>query len=163
MVPLRRLATKSVVWGSLNERRGRAWGVRVAGGLHLLTVTLAHFTPIPADWDENLRALPDVHRRFAIAQNVFIGGVMIFAGIASLSFAPELVSGATSARIVCAGIALWWGARLIVLPRRKIGANSATGVSAPVRPTCTVISRNTVSACSGMYFHAFAHFGNREV
>ena len=102
------------------------WGVRVAGGLHLLTVTLAHFTPIPADWDENLRALPDVHRRFAIAQNVFIGGVMIFAGIASLSFAPELVSGATSARIVCAGIALWWGARLIVLPWLRVGPELRT-------------------------------------
>src|SRR5688572_33273667 len=97
------------------------WGVRVAGGLHLLTVTLAHFTPIPAGWDENLRTLPDVHRRFAIAQNVFIGGVMIFAGIVSLLFAPELVSGVATARIVCAGIALWWGARLVVLPWLRVG------------------------------------------
>lgn len=102
------------------------WGVRVAGGFHLLTVALAHLTPIPAGWVENLRKLPDVHRRFAIAQNVFIGGVMIFAGIVSLLFAPELVSGATSARIVCAGIALWWGARLIVLPWLRVGPELRT-------------------------------------
>jgi hypothetical protein len=96
------------------------WAVRVAGGLHLVTVALAHFTPIPAGWEENLARLPDVHRRFAVAQNVFIGAVMVFAGIVSLGFAPELVSGGTSARIACAGIALWWGARLIVLPWLRV-------------------------------------------
>lgn len=92
------------------------WGVRAAGAFHLLTVGLAHFTPIPPNWDENLARLPDVHRRFAIAQNVFIGAVMLFAGVVSLLFARELVSGTITARILCAGISLWWGARLIVLP-----------------------------------------------
>jgi hypothetical protein len=90
-------------------------GVRFAGALHLATVVLAHFTPIPDGWDENLARLPEVHRRFAVAQNVFIGGVMIFAGLASLIGARDLVSGSLSARIVCLGIALWWGARLLVL------------------------------------------------
>src|SRR4051794_29901880 len=90
--------------------------VRAAGAFHLVTVALAHFTPIPPGWDENLSQLPDVHRRFAVAQNVFIGAIMVFAGIISLSFASELVSGATMARVVCAGISLWWGARLAVLP-----------------------------------------------
>jgi len=95
-------------------------GVRVAGALHLLTVALAHFTPIPAGWDENLARLPEVHRRFAIAQNVFIGGVMVFAGLVSLTFARELVAGTTTARIICAAIALWWGARLAVLPWLRV-------------------------------------------
>src|SRR4051794_113782 len=95
-------------------------GVRIAGGFHLVTVALAHFTPIPPNWDENLAGLPDVHRRFAIAQNVFIGAVMVFAGVVSLCFAPELVSGTATARIVCAGIALWWGARLFVLPWLRV-------------------------------------------
>jgi hypothetical protein len=72
------------------------WGVRAAGVLHLVTVALAHFTPIPAGWEENLARLPDVHRRFAIAQNVFIGGVMIFGGIVSVMFASDLVAGTTS-------------------------------------------------------------------
>jgi hypothetical protein len=102
------------------------WSVRAAGAFHLVTVALAHFTPIPAGWEENLAKLPDVHRRFAIAQNVFIGGVMIFAGIVSLWFARDLISGTTTARIVCAGIALWWGARLVVLPWLRAGPELRT-------------------------------------
>lgn len=100
--------------------------VRAMGALHFVTVTLAHFTPIPSGWDENLAKLPDVHRRFAIAQNVFIGAVMIFAGIVCLAFAPELVSGSTAARIICAGIALWWGARVIVLLWLNVGSELRT-------------------------------------
>ena len=92
------------------------WSVRAAGLFHFLTVALAHSTPIPARWDENLARLPEVHRRFAIAQNVFIGGVMIFAGGVSVGFAGDLVTGTVTARIICAAIALWWGGRLIVLP-----------------------------------------------
>ena len=94
--------------------------LRAAGAAQLLTVVLASFTPIPAGWDETLAHLPDVHRRFAIAQNIFIGGVMVLGGIVSLLFAPTLVSGATGSRIVCAGIALWWGSRLIVLPWLRV-------------------------------------------
>ncbi len=96
------------------------WGVRLAGAGHLVTVAFAHFTPIPARWDENLASLPEVHRRFAIAQNGFIGATMIFAGIVSLCFARELVAGSTAARIICVGIALWWGGRLVVLPWLRV-------------------------------------------
>lgn len=95
-------------------------GVRAAGVFHLITVALAHFTPIPPNWDENLARLPAVHRRFAIAQNVFIGATMVFAGLVSLAFAPELVAGTTASRIVCAAIALWWGGRLLVLPWLRV-------------------------------------------
>jgi hypothetical protein len=101
-------------------------GVRTAGAFHLLTVALAHFTPIPPGWGENLARLPEVHRRFAIAQNIFIGGVMVFAGIVSLAFARELVAGTISARIVCAGIALWWAARLLVLPWLRVWSELRT-------------------------------------
>jgi hypothetical protein len=96
------------------------WGVRAVGIFHFLTVALAHFTPIPPNWDENLARLPEVHRRFAVAQNVFIGATMVFAGLVSLIFARELVSGATGARIICAAIALWWGGRLVVLPWLRV-------------------------------------------
>jgi hypothetical protein len=99
-----------------------AWvlGVRAAGAFHLATVALAHFTPVPPNWDENLAGLPEVHRRFAVAQNVFIGAIMVFAGVVSLGFARELVAGTTAARIICAGIALWWGGRLFVLPWLRV-------------------------------------------
>ena len=95
-------------------------GVRTAGAVHFLTVALAHFTPIPADWDRNLAQLPDVHRRFAIAQNIFIGATMLVAGTVSLVFAPELVAGTPLARVICAAIALWWGGRLLVLPWLRV-------------------------------------------
>ena len=97
------------------------WAVRLAGGFHLVTVARAHFTPIPADWEANLARLPEVHRRFALAQNVFIGAMMVFAGLVSLGFARELTSGTTGGRIICAGIALWWAARLVVLPWLGVG------------------------------------------
>ena len=95
-------------------------GVRVAGVFHFLTVALAHFTPIPPDWDQNLARLPAIHRRFSIAQNIFIGGVMLFAGGASLLLAPELVTGTRLARVFCGGLALWWAARLVVLPWLRV-------------------------------------------
>jgi hypothetical protein len=90
--------------------------VRAAGVLHFVTLGLACITPIPPDWEKNLALLPEVHRRFAIAQNVFIGGVIAASGLVCTFFAPLLVEGSTLARLLCGGIALWWGGRLAVLP-----------------------------------------------
>src|SRR5689334_16796311 len=90
--------------------------VRVAGGLHFVTLTLACFTPIPPDWDKNLAALPPIHRRFAVAQNVSIGGMIAVLGLFSLVFAPQLVAGSSLARAVSAATALFWGGRAAVLP-----------------------------------------------
>jgi hypothetical protein len=92
------------------------WCVRLAGAFHLITLVLACFTPIPPNWDENLSRLPEIHRRFAVAQNFFIGATIAFFGAVALCFAPELVAGSTMARVVSAAIALWWGGRLAVLP-----------------------------------------------
>lgn len=96
-------------------------GVRAAGVLHLVTLWAACLTPIPPDWAANLARLPAIHRRFAVAQNAFIGGVIAFAGLISLVCAPELVAGAPLARLTCGGIALWWGGRLAVLSRLGVG------------------------------------------
>ena len=102
------------------------WCVRPAGAFHFVTLGMAHFTPIPPNWDENLAALPEVHRRFAFAQNVFIGGVIAFCGIICLGFAPELVAGTPLARTCAAGIALGWGGRLVVLPWLKVTPHLAS-------------------------------------
>jgi hypothetical protein len=91
-------------------------GLRLAGAFHLVTLTLACFTPIPPDWDKNLAALPPIHRRFAIAQNISIGATIAVLGLISLFFAPTLISGAPLARAVCGATALFWGGRLAVLP-----------------------------------------------
>ena len=91
-------------------------GVQAAGLLHFVTLVLACFTPIPPDWDKNLAALPPIHRRFAVAQNVSIGAMIAVLGLFSLFLAPELVGGTPLARAVCAATALFWGGRLCVLP-----------------------------------------------
>ena len=91
-------------------------GVRLAGCFHFVTLVLACFTPIPPDWDKNLAALPPIHRRFAVAQNVSIGAMIAVLGLFSLGFAPELVAGAPLARAVCGATALFWGGRAVVLP-----------------------------------------------
>jgi hypothetical protein len=91
-------------------------GMRLAGALHFATLVLACFTPIPPDWEKNLAALPPIHRRFAIAQNVSIGVTIAVLGLLSLGFAPVLVAGSPLARAVCGVTALFWGGRLAVLP-----------------------------------------------
>ncbi len=95
-------------------------GVRLAGAFHFVTLVLACFTPIPPNWSENLARLPDVHRRFAVAQNFFIGATIAFFGLVCLCFAPALVNGSTTSRLLCAAIALWWGGRLVVLPWLRV-------------------------------------------
>ncbi len=92
------------------------FAVRLAGGLHFVTLILACFTPIPPDWEKNLAALPPVHRRFALAQNISIGAMIAVLGLFSLGFAAHLVSGTPLARAVCGTTALFWGGRLCVLP-----------------------------------------------
>ena len=92
------------------------FGVRLAGAFHFVTLVLACFTPIPPDWEKNLAALPLIHRRFAVAQNVSIGAMIAVLGSFSLIFAPEVIGGAPLARAVCAATALFWGGRLCVLP-----------------------------------------------
>ncbi len=103
------------------------WGVRIAGAFHFVTLIAACFTPIPPDWDKNLARLPDIHRRFVLAQNFFIGATIAFGGTVSLCFAPELVAGTTAARIICAGLALWWGGRLLVLPWLRVWPQLGSG------------------------------------
>ena len=51
-------------------------------------------------------------------------------------------------------------ARETLVPARKIGSNTAVGVSTPVRPTVTSILRTTLSLTSGGYLNAMAHRGN---
>ncbi len=90
--------------------------VRAAGVFHFATLLLACFTPIPPDWEKNLAALPEIHRRFAVAQNVSIGAMIAVLGLFSLCFAPELVAGSPLARAICGTTALFWGGRACVLP-----------------------------------------------
>ena len=54
-------------------------------------------------------------------------------------------------------------ARATVEPATTTGSSSATGVSTPVRPTCTVMSRSSVVFSSGGNLKAMAQRGARAV
>jgi hypothetical protein len=95
-------------------------GLRLAGAFHFVTLTLACFTPIPPDWDKNLAALPPIHRRFAIAQNISIGATIAVLGLISLLLAPELITGHPLARVLCGLTALFWAGRLAILPWLRV-------------------------------------------
>ncbi len=96
------------------------WAVRAAGVFHFVTLALAWRTPIPPHWEATLATLPELHRRFSVAQNLAIGGVIAFCGVLCLGFAPVLLDGSPAARLLNGGIALWWGVRLGVLPFLKV-------------------------------------------
>lgn len=96
-------------------------GLRLAGAFHLVTLTLACFTPIPPDWDKNLAALPPIHRRFALAQNFSIGATIAALGLVSILFARHLITGEPLARVLCALTALFWGGPLLILPLLRLG------------------------------------------
>ena len=54
-------------------------------------------------------------------------------------------------------------ARPTVEPATRTGSSSANGVTRPVRPTLTLMSRSLVVTSSGGYLKAIAHRGAREV
>ncbi|WP_438480983.1 hypothetical protein [Oleiharenicola lentus] len=90
--------------------------VQIAGVFHFVTLTLACFTPIPTGWTENLAKLPEMHRRFSVAQNFSIGATIAVLGLLSLFLAPLLITGEPLARAICGVTALFWGGRACVLP-----------------------------------------------
>ncbi len=96
--------------------------VQIAGALHFVTLGLACLTPIPPDWEKNLAALPEIHRRFSLAQNISIGATIAVLGLLSVGFAAQLVAGADPlARAVSGVTALFWGGRAAVLPWLRVG------------------------------------------
>ena len=105
------------------------FAVRAAGAAHFVTLACACATPIPRNWDRSLGQLPAVHRRFALAQNVFIGAVIVYLGGVSLALAPELVRGTPLARALCVGAALWWGGRLVTLPWLQVWPELTTWIA----------------------------------
>ena len=47
--------------------------------------------------------------------------MLVFCGYVSLVHAPVLLAGDTGGRLLSAGIAMWWGGRLLVLPWLRVG------------------------------------------
>ena len=69
----------------------------------------------------------------------------------------------TRTSLRCTSSSLCSVARATVEPATTTGSSSATGVSTPVRPTCTVMSRRMVVFSSGGNLNAMAQRGARAV
>lgn len=86
----------------------------VGGLLHFAVLVASALTPRVLDWRTNLATLPPFLRRLFWVYGCFIVLVIISFGVLSLLHADELASGAALPRSVCAMIALFWLARLVV-------------------------------------------------
>lgn len=88
--------------------------VRLAGLAHLISLTAMYYAPINLRWDEELARLPRLLRQMCNVYQAYTGATIAALGLVSLFCAPDLVSGTPLARAVCAYIALFWGARLVL-------------------------------------------------
>jgi hypothetical protein len=88
--------------------------LRIAG-LLLLGLSASHaFFPGRLGWKEDLARLTPLNRQIFLVHTFFIVLVVTMMGILSLAFAGELLAPSPLARVVLAGLTLFWGARLVV-------------------------------------------------
>jgi hypothetical protein len=86
----------------------------IGGLLHFVILIASALTPRVLDWRKNLAALDSFLRRLFWVYGCFIVLVIISFGVLTIVQTNELASGAPLARAVCAMIAIFWLARLIV-------------------------------------------------
>jgi hypothetical protein len=86
----------------------------IGGLLHFVILIASAMTPRVLDWRGNLAGLDPFLRRLFWVYGFFIVLVIVSFGIVTLFHADELASNASLPRAVCAIIAIFWLARLIV-------------------------------------------------
>jgi hypothetical protein len=88
--------------------------LRIAG-LLLLGLAASHaLFPKRLGWKEDLARLTPLNRQIFLVHTFFIVLVVTMMGVVSLAFADLLVTPSPLARLVLAGLALFWAARLFV-------------------------------------------------
>jgi hypothetical protein len=88
--------------------------LRIAGGL-LIGLSLLHvFFPRRFHWREELPRLSLLNRQVFQVHCFFIAVIVLMLGVLSLFFANALLEAGNLARIVLAGIIIFWLLRLIV-------------------------------------------------
>jgi hypothetical protein len=88
--------------------------LQIAAGLQLLTLIASAQVPRVLDWRRNLAGLHPFLRKLFWVYGAFI--VLIIVAFATLTFlhAGAMAAGEPVARSLCAFIALFWAARLVV-------------------------------------------------
>ena len=86
----------------------------VGGILHFGILIASALVPKVLDWKDSLGKLDGLSRQLVWVHGVFIVLVIIGFGLLSVLCANELAAGTFLARAVCAFIAFFWAARLVV-------------------------------------------------
>lgn len=86
----------------------------IGGLLHFLILIASGLTPRFLDWRGNLATLHPFLRRLFWVYGAFIVLTIVSFGTLTIARADELASAAPLARAVCAMIAIFWLARLMV-------------------------------------------------
>lgn len=86
----------------------------VGGILHFGILIASALVPKVLDWKESLGKLDGLSRQLVWVHGAFIVLVIIGFGLLSVSCANELARGTLLGRAVCAFIAFFWAARLVV-------------------------------------------------
>ena len=88
--------------------------LRIAGLLLIALAAIHPFFPARFGWKEDLSKLTLLNRQIFLVHNFFIALTVALMGCLCLFLAPALLDGSTVARAVLAGLALFWGSRLII-------------------------------------------------
>ena len=87
--------------------------LKIVGILLILLSALHIFFPGYFKWKEDLKGLSLINRQMMYVHAFFIGLVVFGIGILSFFFSEELIQ-TKLGRLVCLGLAVFWGIRLIV-------------------------------------------------
>jgi hypothetical protein len=88
--------------------------ITLAGLIHFAVLTASASVPKGLNWRENLAPLHPFLRKLFWVYGVFIVIVIISFGTLTLAHASQMASGEPVAKSLCAFIAIFWLARLIV-------------------------------------------------
>jgi len=88
--------------------------IQLGGLVHFGILIASALTPGVLGWRRHLAALPALLRQLFWVYGSFIVLVIISFGTISLAHPSELASGEPLARAICAMIAIFWSARLVV-------------------------------------------------
>ena len=86
----------------------------VAGLLHFAILTASALVPIVLDWRKALSTLEPFVRKLVWVHGAFIVLTIIGFGTVTVLNADHLAAGSPLARSLCAFIAIFWGARLVI-------------------------------------------------
>ncbi len=87
--------------------------LRIAGALLLLLAAAHPFFPKILGWKEDLAKLTLINRQIFLVHVGFIMLILVLFGVLTLGFAADLVAPSRLAAVVLAGLALFWGLRLL--------------------------------------------------